>query len=151
MGLISLVSRFLKNLPSSGGTGQYLKQASTGAPITVGSIAAADVPNLFPNPSLRNSPAIGTAYQNTTSQVLFVMVSAYRTSGNGGSMFLNTAAASGSLPATNAGGNGTSLGQVSFGVGGNSYQIVGVVPPNWYYNVTTDSSFGFAFTFWAEA
>ena len=52
------------NLSSTGGTGQYLKQSSSGAVVTVGTIAASDIPSSVDAVKIANGTVTNANFQN---------------------------------------------------------------------------------------
>lgn len=82
------------------------------------------------------SRSFATVYQNSTGSSLFVVVSAANTSAMGNSMYANVAATSSGLPSSSIA--TSTVNMVSFPNAGFAADLSFLVPPGYYYNVTTD-------------
>ncbi|KAF5033128.1 hypothetical protein DSECCO2_610000 [anaerobic digester metagenome] len=82
------------------------------------------------------SRSFSTIYQNTTGSSLFVTTDAVNTTAMGQTIYANVAATSSGLPSSSAA--TSTVNMVSFPSAGYHANMGFMVPPGYYYNVTTD-------------
>ena len=126
-------------------------RANTGITANTSGTFATGLVNSTTVSFVTSSRALGTVYQNTTGKHLLVISTIEQTT-TAYTVFGNLSAVSGGLPSITGGSNGNTVTGSSFGVATGCVNLTWVVPPGYYYNVTTNqpNTAVLILSFWTE-